>query len=90
VDPVEFENAEALDYREKAGTSAVDAGDPADPFDREPAPSGGRANLGAFGGTPEAAASPRASETSSDPVCGTLGLEALLVFALLAFRKRGP
>lgn len=87
LDPVEFENAAALDYREKAGTSAVDAGDPADPFHREPAPSGGRANLGAFGGTSDAAAS-GASESSKDPVCGTLGLEAFLAFALLAFRKR--
>ena len=35
----------------------IDAGDPASPFDLEPAPNGGRINLGAYGGTPEASMS---------------------------------
>ncbi len=56
---IAFRNAAALDYREAAGSASVDAGDPADPFDLEPAPNGGRANQGAFGNTPEATASPR-------------------------------
>jgi len=37
---------------------AIDAGDPAAPVDLEPAPNGGRLNLGAFAGTPEASRSP--------------------------------
>ncbi len=37
----------------------IDAGDPASPFDLEPAPNGGRINLGAYGGTPEASMSPQ-------------------------------
>jgi len=37
----------------------IDAGDPASPFDLEPAPNGGRINMGAYGGTPEASMSPQ-------------------------------
>ncbi len=33
---------------------AIDAGDPASPYANEPAPNGGRINLGAYGNTPEA------------------------------------
>lgn len=36
---------------------AIDAGDPASPFAGEPAPNGGRANLGAYGNTAEASRS---------------------------------
>src|SRR5690606_12126702 len=38
---------------------AIDAGDPALPFDAEPEPNGGQANLGAYGNTPEASLSAR-------------------------------
>lgn len=38
---------------------AIDAGDPASPFDAEPAPNGGQVNLGAYGNTPEASLSAR-------------------------------
>ncbi len=79
-DAIEFEDPAALDYREKAGSIAVDAGDPADPFEREPAPNGGRANLGAFGDTAEAAS----SGVESDGRCGALGLEVLLALLLVA------
>jgi hypothetical protein len=37
----------------------IDAGDPASPFDLEPLPNGGRINLGAYGGTPQASMSPQ-------------------------------
>ena len=40
------------DYRLQLGSPAIDGGDPADAFDREPSPNGGRINLGAFGNTP--------------------------------------
>jgi hypothetical protein len=36
---------------------SVDAADPADPFDLEPQPNSGRANLGSYGNTPEASKS---------------------------------
>jgi hypothetical protein len=36
----------------------VDAGDPLDPVGEEPAPNGGRANIGAYAGTIEASRSP--------------------------------
>jgi len=38
----------------------IDAGDPKSAFDREPAPNGGRINMGAEGNTPEASKSARA------------------------------
>lgn len=37
---------------------AIDAGDPASDFSLEPQPNGGRANMGAYGNTPEASKSP--------------------------------
>ena len=80
--------------------AAIDAGDPADFFSLEPAPNGGRANLGAFGDTPDAATSEVAAKgapaeavtfpDSGDPMCGALGLEALLALLLAARRKRAP
>jgi predicted outer membrane repeat protein/parallel beta-helix repeat protein len=36
----------------------IDAGDPASPIGQEPAPNGGRINMGAYGGTSEASKSP--------------------------------
>lgn len=50
-----FLDAAARDYREAPGSPTIDAGDPALPVGDEPAPNGGRINLGAFGGTAEAA-----------------------------------
>ena len=39
------------------GSTSIDSADPADAFSNEPAPHGGRANLGAYGNTAEAAVS---------------------------------
>jgi parallel beta-helix repeat protein len=41
-----------------ATSPCIDAGDPASPVGHEPAPNGGRINLGAYGGTAEASKSP--------------------------------
>ncbi|MEX2093005.1 MAG: NosD domain-containing protein [Pirellulales bacterium] len=46
------------DYHLTSGSTSIDAGDPSFSTDNEPAPNGGRINLGAYGGTTEAAASP--------------------------------
>ncbi len=81
--PILFIDAESLDYREAAGSTSIDAGDPGDPFEQEPADGGRRANQGAFGNTPEAA-----SSEQDGGACGSLGLEALLLWGLLALRGR--
>lgn len=47
----QFENEAQDDYRVLPGDSTVDAGDPASPHAAEPAPNGGRVNIGAFGNT---------------------------------------
>lgn len=44
--------------KDPASSPAIDAADPASPFAGEPAPNGGRANLGVYGGTAEASKSP--------------------------------
>lgn len=49
ADPL-FMNEAADDYRPVAGSPAIDAADPASPFADEPAPNGGRADMGRFGG----------------------------------------
>ena len=41
-------------YHLGPNSPAIDAGDPADPVENEPAPNGGRRNAGAYGGTAEA------------------------------------
>ena len=41
-------------------SSSIDAGDPASPCGQEPSPNGGRIDLGAYGNTTQAAASPQA------------------------------
>jgi hypothetical protein len=46
------------DFRLQPGSPGIDGGDPAFPVGEEPAPSGGRINLGVYGGTPLAALSP--------------------------------
>jgi glucose/arabinose dehydrogenase len=86
---VAFLDPAALDYREAAGASSVDAGDPADAFDLEPSPNGGRINQGAFGNTADATPTQVPGKPSGggggSTGCGLLGLEALL---LLAFARR--
>jgi hypothetical protein len=62
---VAFVNEPEEDFREAYGSSAVDAGDPADLYDLEPVPNGARVNLGAFGNTVYAAKS--APLTSAPP-----------------------
>jgi len=46
-----------------ASSPAIDAGNPATAYDREPAPNGGRINLGRYGGTAEASKSGNGQET---------------------------
>ncbi|MBN2129306.1 MAG: hypothetical protein JW741_07405, partial [Sedimentisphaerales bacterium] len=44
---------------DEATSPCIDAGDPASPFDAEPAPNGGLVNLGAYGATRATAKSPQ-------------------------------
>jgi len=60
-----FADAAAGDYRvlspagfDLSDSPTVDMGPPDMPFDQEPTPNGGRADIGAYANTPEAAASP--------------------------------
>ena len=55
---VGFVNAAANDYHELPTSPAVDGADPSASVDNEPAPNGGRANLGVYGGTRDASTSP--------------------------------
>jgi outer membrane protein assembly factor BamB len=52
--PVAFADVKARDFRLASAQPSTDKGDPADKPGDEPAPNGGRINLGAFGGTSEA------------------------------------
>jgi hypothetical protein len=88
---ISFVDPASLDYREQPGSKSIDAGDPADAFDLEPLPNGGRINQGAYGNTPDA--TPSKSNTKSSSAggsasggCGLLGLEVLL--AVLVLRRR--
>jgi hypothetical protein len=47
-------------------SSCIDAGSPADPYEAEPPPNGGRVNIGACGNTPEASRS-EAGTTPGEP-----------------------
>jgi hypothetical protein len=72
---VGFSNAGAMDYRLLTAQATTDAGDPADDASPEPAPNGGRVNMGAFGGTALAETSVAlapvaASSSSSGHSCG--------------------
>jgi len=89
--PVAFLDAAGGDYRELPQQPSLDAGDPSDVFALEPPLNGGRINMGAFGNTPLAATSltdgsvpPKKGHSGS---CGLLGLEALLVLAVLRRRR---
>ena len=58
----------ANDWRLADAQGTTDHGDPADPFDEEPEPNGGRINIGAFGNTPFAERSaPPSTGVSPDP-----------------------
>ena len=52
-DPL-FLGAVVGDYHEKTGSPHVDAGNPSSDYSNEPAPNGGRINIGAYGNTTEA------------------------------------
>lgn len=70
----QFENELQDDYRVLAGDPTIDAGDPLSPFAAEPAPNGGRVNIGAFGNTPEATPSlPPAAGTAVSTQAGSAG-----------------
>ncbi len=49
--PVTFADAPKRNLRLIDAQATTDRGDPADPFDKEPMPNGGRVNLGAYGNT---------------------------------------
>jgi hypothetical protein len=49
-----FANEAADDYRDTLASAGIDKADPTASFANEPAPNGGRANLGAFGDTTDA------------------------------------
>lgn len=51
----------------------IDAGSPASDFSNEPDPNGGRANMGAFGGTSEASRTPDAALHTLRVACGGAG-----------------
>lgn len=64
---VSFVDFAGRDLHLPAQQPSTDRGDPADDFSAEPAPNGGRINLGAFGGTSEAELSAEASEPTMPP-----------------------
>ncbi|MCB1091470.1 MAG: hypothetical protein KDL87_08060, partial [Verrucomicrobiae bacterium] len=69
ADPL-FVDANNGDFHLTALSPGIDAGDPFLQTDEEPSPNGGRANLGAYGLTAEAATSPAASLTVTSPSGG--------------------
>lgn len=94
-----FRAEDVDDWREAPGAATIDRGDPAADVGDEPAPHGGRVNLGAFGGTTQAAPTPAFAGSSSSGGCAlappatarpwpTAGLTLLLLGLLL--RRRGP
>jgi hypothetical protein len=56
------ENAYAVwtggDYHLQSGSPCIDTGDPSVSYSNEPVPNGSRINMGAYGGTSQAATSP--------------------------------
>lgn len=95
-----FVDRAAFDLREVPTSPTIDAGDPQAPIGDEPAPHGDRVNLGAFGGTDEAATTTALTQTGGSsgggggcalsPVApARSGLPALLLLgALLLVRRR--
>lgn len=70
--PVAFADLPHRDLRLTETQPSTDKGDPADEVASEPAPNGGRVNLGAYAGTPDAETSaatpaPDAGQPTSDP-----------------------
>ncbi|MDR2693602.1 MAG: right-handed parallel beta-helix repeat-containing protein [Chitinispirillales bacterium] len=55
-DPL-FTNASTNDFHLQSNSPAIDAGNPSSDFSKEPAPNGGRVNLGCYGNTAEASIS---------------------------------
>jgi len=55
--PAAFRDADNNDFHLPAYSPLIDRGDPASSYQNEPQPNGDRINLGAYGNTPEAAAS---------------------------------
>ncbi len=55
---IQFVDEAQNDFHEKPTSPALDKADPAESAAAEPLPNGGRANLGAYGGTAEASKSP--------------------------------
>jgi hypothetical protein len=53
-----FVDASAEDFRLRGDSPALDRGDPISLYDNEPAPNGGRIDIGAYGNTADATASP--------------------------------
>lgn len=53
------------DFHEGLGGAAIDAADPGDSYDNEPMPNGGRANLGRYGNTDEAASASSEEENET-------------------------
>lgn len=62
---IEFVDPASLDYRVFRGSVSIDAGDPSDAFNGEPAPNGGRVDQGAHGNTVYAAVDAPTSGTKS-------------------------
>lgn len=54
-DDPQFTDVDADDYTLRPGSPCIDAADPDAPFNREPAPNGGRADMGVFGNNSNAA-----------------------------------
>jgi len=58
LDNPQFVNLAGADYHLSPGSTSINAGDPSSLFGNEPSPDGGRINLGAYGDTADASASP--------------------------------
>lgn len=96
-----FVDRAAFDLREAPASPTIDAGDPQAPIGDEPAPHGGRVNLGAFGGTDEAAVSSGLAQTGGSsgggggggcaltPAAPRSGWAALLLLGALLLLRRG-
>ena len=67
---VAFADFKTRDFRVKASQPSTDRGDPADDVGSEPAPNGGRINLGAFGGTAEAELTDTSTAIDGDRIPG--------------------